>query len=90
MPAEGDGMTIMGIPVENLEVPCRFGDNDAAVGRYETPEGCACFPDDRVQDLCGQHVIQDGMIGDSKLTKIYRPGFYAWYLGISVGPNDAR
>lgn len=65
------------IPVDEKIVPCRFGDSSPAVGRYETPEGCVCFPQDRVQDLCAQHVIKDGMIGDARLVLIYQPSFYA-------------
>lgn len=42
---------------------CRHCD-DHAVARYKTPQGCVCFPDDREQDLCMQHIIKDGMIGD--------------------------
>lgn len=34
-----------------------------AVARFKTPQGCVCYPDDREQDLCMQHVIKDGMIG---------------------------
>ena len=42
---------------------CRFNDGMEAVARFKTPQGCVCYPDDREQDLCMQHVIKDGMIG---------------------------
>ncbi len=47
-----------------LVIPqCRFGDGPAAA-RFRTPQGCVCFPDDREQDLCMQHIIKDGTLGD--------------------------
>lgn len=65
--------TYDGIPVERRDVPCRHGDGGPAVARYETPEGCACFPGDRVQDLCAQHIVKDGMIGEAKIILVYHP-----------------
>lgn len=38
-----------GIPIEERLVLCRFGDNCPAVGQYETPDGCVCYPNDRTQ-----------------------------------------
>lgn len=55
-----------------------------AVGQYSTPEGCACYPNDRVQNLCGQHVIKGGMIGDYALVLIYDRAFYEMYFGKDV------
>ena len=46
---------------------CRFGDGSLAVARFATPRGCVCYPDDREQDLCYQHVIKWGIIGDAKV-----------------------
>jgi len=67
-----------GITVDPRIVPCRFDHNTPAVGRYKTPDGCVCYPDDREQDLCAQHVIKNGMIGDRvALVVIYEPFFYA-------------
>jgi len=47
-----------------MDVRCRFC-NDAAVGIFEFPGGCICYPEDRRQALCMQHVIRatplDGM-----------------------------
>ena len=72
----------MSIPVEVKEVPCRFGDHSPAVGRYKTPEGCVCYPDDREQDLCAQHIIKDGMIGERvELILVYQPSFYENWWG---------
>ncbi len=73
------------IPIEEKAVPCRFGDGNLAVARYETPQGCVCFPDDRLQDLCGQHVIKDGMIGnDVRLIIIYNPDFCERYYHVKL------
>lgn len=71
----------MSITLEMELVPCRFGDNMHAVGHYITPNGCACFPEDKEQDLCGQHVIKGGMNEGYDLTIVYDIGFYKRYLG---------
>lgn len=41
---------------------CRFC-NDGAVAIFALNEGCLCFPDDREQALCMQHVIKANPIG---------------------------
>ncbi len=77
------------IPIEERVVPCRFGDESPAVGRYETPQGCVCFPNDRTQDLCAQHVIKDGLIGAGvRLILIYQPWFYEEQQGITWTPQE--
>lgn len=35
---------------------CRHAHGVEAVIRVSVPSGCTCFPDDREQDLCAQHV----------------------------------
>ena len=51
---------------------CRHGDGPA-VARFRTPNGCVCFPDDREQDLCPQHIVKDGTIGPGvKMIADYR------------------
>jgi hypothetical protein len=40
---------------------CRFGDGLPAVARFRTPYGCICYPDDREQNLCGQHILRWGI-----------------------------
>jgi hypothetical protein len=43
---------------------CRFcGVGTMAAMILLTPQGCTCYPEDRVQYLCLQHVMKDGMIG---------------------------
>jgi hypothetical protein len=49
---------------------CRFGCKDP-IARFKTPNGCVCFPEDKEQDLCAQHIIKDGFIGEFKLLKVY-------------------
>lgn len=34
---------------------CHFGDGWLAVVRYTFDYGCACFPEDNIQNLCAQH-----------------------------------
>jgi len=68
--------------LERKIVPRRFDDGLHAVGMYETPEGCVCFPQDRTQNLCGQHVIKNGMIGGGvRLVVVYDLSFYEWHYG---------
>jgi hypothetical protein len=65
------------IPVEEIIVPCRFcGEGSSAVGKYAMPEGCFCYPNDREQALCAQHVIRATPIGAMELVVIYQPWFY--------------
>jgi hypothetical protein len=72
----------MAIPVEKKSVPCSLGDGMHAVGHYRTPKGCVARPDDREQDLCAQHVVSDGPIGDDvELILIYDIDFYIQWLG---------
>jgi hypothetical protein len=37
--------------------PCRFC-GAASIGVYAFDEGCLCYPDDREQALCPQHVVR--------------------------------
>lgn len=41
---------------------CRFCTAEA-VAVFDVPEGCACYPDDRQQALCMQHVVGESSIG---------------------------
>ena len=54
----------LGIPM------CRFNDGMPAKARFSTPKGCVCFPDDRYQDLCEQHIIKWGVIDDEGVMQI--------------------
>ena len=70
-----DGMVI---------IRCRFGDGMLAVARFSTPRGCVCHPEDRDQDLCAQHVVKWGVIGEAVVSKIYLPDI-AKDLGLAEG-----
>ena len=71
----------MSISIEEKLVACIFGDNSHAVGRYECPDGISCFPDEKIVDLCGQHVIKSLPLGESgmNLVLIYDTSFYEMY-----------
>jgi hypothetical protein len=45
---------------------CRFCDTPA-VAHYALSKGCACYPDDREQDLCAQHEYKVEPIGTMML-----------------------
>lgn len=78
----------MTIPIEEKMVNCRFapevkdgpGCTSHAVGKYVLPTGCACYTDDREQDLCGQHVMNaEPLSGGMELVLIYDAEFYKMY-----------
>ena len=70
--------------LEDKIVLCVFC-SSPAVGKYLTPEGCVCRPDDREQARCQQHVYRGGMNGDGvDLLEIYDLSFYREYLGNDV------
>ena len=55
------------------EIPyCRHDHNVLAVARFSVDEGCVCFPEDREQDLCAQHIVKWGIIGNWSLLKVYQ------------------
>lgn len=66
---------------------CRHGDGLLAVARFAMSEGCVCFPDDREQDLCAQHIVKWGIVGESSVTQIYIPQL-AERLGIETQNSD--
>lgn len=61
---------------------CRFPHKTPVPASYilDTPNGCVCYPDDRVQAICEQHYIKDGMgdgwtvIKELPLPESDRPG----------------
>lgn len=61
------------VPVDIRTVPCRFNHGADAVARYAVPQGCACFHDDRMQDLCAQHAAKAEPLGDMTVAIIYDP-----------------
>jgi hypothetical protein len=61
---------------------CRHNDGMEAVARFRTPEGCICFPEDKEQDLCAQHIVKWGVNGTATVIKIYWPKM-AEMLGIN-------
>ena len=67
---------------------CRFEDGSPAVARLSTPRGCVCFPEDREQDLCAQHIVKWGIFGDAEIIKVYN-GELAERLGI-LPANEAK
>lgn len=51
-------------------VVCRFCKSPAA-GRFKLDTGCFCYPDDREQDLCPQHIIRATPVGSFELLVKY-------------------
>jgi len=72
---------------------CRFCSSEA-VARFSMSAGCVCYPDDREQDLCVQHVLRATPLGTMQLVEDYSRGaeFTAWWSGrreTSGQPSDA-
>ena len=49
---------------------CRFC-SAKALGRFALDKGCLCYPDDREQDLCQQHVVRATPLGSMELLVDY-------------------
>lgn len=49
---------------------CRFC-SVKATGRFMMDAGCVCFPEDRFQDLCAQHIIRATPLGSMELVEAY-------------------
>lgn len=50
---------------------CRFDDGNYAVGRFAFSDGCVCYPDDKEQDLCIQHVVKSTPLGSFECLHSY-------------------
>lgn len=53
-----------------LPIRCRFAEHgclDEAVAYVEFEDGCACFPEDRRQYLCLQHLSESEPISSGKV-----------------------
>jgi len=49
---------------------CRFCD-DEAVAKYTFSNGCVCYPEDREQNLCLQHIVKSNPLGSMVLIEDY-------------------
>jgi hypothetical protein len=61
---------------------CRFCD-DEAVAVFDMPRGCVCYPEDRQQSLCMQHIVKANTIGGMELKHDLTVGgeFTNYWLG---------
>jgi len=67
---------------------CRFGGHAPAVALVATSSGCTCFPDDRIQALCAQHVISAEPLGSFELIAACDPTIAARFGDRSqIGPT---
>lgn len=64
--------------------PCRFCDRPA-VGVFFLSRGCVCYPRDRLQALCQQHVVRSNPTGSMVLHQdlTVGPEFSRWWEGKS-------
>jgi 8-oxo-dGTP pyrophosphatase MutT (NUDIX family) len=75
-----------------FDIPkCRFCSADA-VGHYKLSKGCFCFPDDKEQDLCAQHVVSATPIDSFELAHKYPNSdwFYSHYSSQVKSQSYAR
>lgn len=71
---------------------CRFCWKPA-VAVFSMPRGCTCYPDDREQALCMQHVVRANPTGEMILTSDLTVGqkFSEWWngpQGVKKEPTD--
>ena len=67
---------------------CRFCD-DLAVAVFDLPRGCACFPDDRVQALCMQHIVKaNDLAGMSLKVDLTVDGAFTRWWAIDLRPDN--
>jgi hypothetical protein len=86
----GLGQPILGPPLRWLlcrsVFACRFC-GDVAAARYALSAGCLCYPDDREQDLCVQHIIRASPRGSMQLVRILEPRLFWLAAGARSGPS---
>ena len=68
----------------NESVACRFC-AWVAVARFALPQGCACYPDDREQALCVQHVVNAEPIGAMELIEVLDVPQWEWFTQTQQG-----
>lgn len=65
---------------------CRFCSHPA-VAQFSLPGGCFCYPNDREQDLCPQHIINAEPIKGMKLVKIHDQSLWDWMVSVGLVGN---
>jgi hypothetical protein len=63
---------------------CRFC-SQPALALFNLPKGCACYPGDRQQALCAQHVITAEPLGEMTLAEILDGSAWEWFKGTQRG-----
>ena len=62
----------------NQPMTCRFC-SAAAVAVFTLSDGCFCFPDDREQALCLQHIVKATPSGTMDLKTVLDEPLWAWF-----------
>lgn len=62
---------------------CRFC-GKAALATFSLPKGCMCYPDDREQALCPQHIISATPLGEMDAKTIHDEDGWKWFVGTRV------
>ena len=58
---------------------CRFC-HHGAVAVFTLSDGCACFPDDREQALCAQHIVRASPLGSMELKDVVDREMWAFMV----------
>lgn len=56
---------------------CRFC-SSPAVASYWMDRGCYCYPEDRIQDLCFQHIVNARPLGSMDVLQIFSQEMLDW------------
>ena len=66
-------------PADPVSVKCRFCKSDA-LAVFHLPRGCFCYPDDREQALCPQHIIRATPLGEMTLKEVLDADGWEWFV----------
>ncbi len=58
---------------------CRFCPDVLAVAEFSMDQGCFCFPEDRRQALCLQHIEKATPLGSMVVSRVFDPDAWEWY-----------
>lgn len=59
---------------------CRFC-GKPAIARFSMERGCMCYPEDREQALCPQHIVSAEPIGAMEVTEVLDAEAWEWFVG---------
>lgn len=64
---------------EKIVMKCRFC-RSSAIAIYELSKGCFCYPEDKEQALCPQHIVSATPIGTMELKEVIDTEIFEWFI----------